>query len=268
MRAAIIGGGSIGSSLAHALVHSKRILPEHLIVVERNEQSCDELRRTLRCYASTSYYPTLAEADLLILAVKPQDFPGAAEKLKDLLKPRQIVVSMMAGISSARLSGDLGEHRKIFRCMPNLPFTVGLGLSVCFQSPAIDPADRDLLSALLSTCGTLLFVANEELIDAATALSASGPGLLAYFAGHFEQAARDLGFSAAEARTIVSRTFLGTAELLSRDEWTHGEIQARVSSKGGTTEAGIHELEERKAGEALQSAFRRAYERARELGRS
>lgn len=267
MRIAIVGGGTIGQSLAQTLVQQKKNLPEHLLVIERNEHTCDEIRRSLGCYTSTAYHAPLSEVDCVVLAVKPQDFRETAVKLKDFLKPHQILLSMMTGVRCETLSNELSNHQKIARCMPNLPLVVGKGMSICYAAHEFDDAERLILTTVLSVCGELLFVPNEDLVDAATALSASGPGILAYLAEHFERAARELGYTPEDSRRIVSQTMAGTAELMIQKGWSPKEIQTRVASKGGTTEAGITELEEQQVGGALQAAFARANARARELGK-
>lgn len=267
MKISIIGGGTVGSAFATRLISKKIVLPEHLIIVERNEATCDELRRTLGCYAASLPYPAMTESDLVMLAVKPQDFEEMAAQISLVLKPGPLLLSTMTGIRVERLQESFPRlGNRVVRCMPNLPIIVGAGVTACYFPPHTATADVELVEKILSACGKVISVKSEDLIDAATAVSASGPGFLAYLIEELIEGTKALGYEPALAQSMVYETLLGTLMLLGEGGYTPELLQQRVTTKNGTTHAAITTFKSGQIGEVLRKGIAAAYKRAQELG--
>jgi len=153
------------------------------------------------------------------------------------------------------------------RVMPNTPAQVGLGMNVYYADPSLGPQQLEPVTALLNASGAALAVPSEDAIDAATAVSGSGPAYVFYVAEHWMNAARKLGFSEEEAATLVQQTLLGATELWKAQGVPVGTLREQVTSKGGTTAAALEAFQANGVGTGLEAGIERAYQRAKELGR-
>jgi pyrroline-5-carboxylate reductase len=250
----------MGATYAQSFVHSSSVHPDELYFIDRRPET--------KQVQSLSSHPVASEPgawvsamDLIVVSVKPQDFSLMAQSLKPWLVPNQIVLSIMAGISLDGIQGALGL-KKIMRAMPNLPAQVGQGMTVFTASEAV--SSREVLQAqnLLNTTGKTLYVEKEALLDAATAISGSGPAFVFYLMQSMIESGRNMGFSEAEAQLLVTQTYLGSLDLLTRNSHTCSEWIRRVSSKGGTTEAGIASFESNHLQQSLQIGLEATRERA------
>lgn len=175
--------------------------------------------------------------DATVLAIKPQMFHALPE---DAL-PAQgfgLVVSIMAGVTLAGLQHKLG-HSRIVRTMPNLPALVGAGMTVGYAAPDLAAGDRPVVETLFAGSGQFAWLPEETLVDSATAVAGSGPGYVFAFAEHMIAAAQAVGLEAELADRLVRQTLLGAASLLHSDPRTAAELKQAVTSKKGTTEAGL-----------------------------
>ncbi len=214
---------------------------------------------------------SLAEAgdvapDLTLIAVKPQQFQdlaataGFAERLAS-----GVTVSIMAGTPLATLAKSLNSDR-VVRVMPNLPAQVGAAMTVGFAPGSLSHTDRDLVQTAFEAAGAFAWLEEEAQIDACTAVAGSGPGYIFAIAEYFEQAAQAEGLSPALARQLVRQTLLGAAMMLTSDTRDAAELKASVTSKGGTTAAGLAVLEgETALPQLMTKAIRAAHDRARAL---
>lgn len=267
MKVTIVGGGTVGSAFASRLISKKIVLPEHLIIVERDQGICDELRRTLGCYAATLPYPTMSDSDLIMLAVKPQDFEEMAVQIGLVLKPGPLILSTMTGIRVARMTERFPAFKnKIVRSMPNLPIIVGEGVTACYFSPGTAASDVEKVEKILSACGNVLSVKSEDLIDAATAVSASGPGFLAYLIEELITGTQAVGFDRETAESMIFQTLSGTMALFNQGVFSTELLQKRVTTKNGTTHAAITVMKDRELSDVLHKAIGAAFKRAQELG--
>lgn len=203
----------------------------------------------------------------VVLAVKPQILGTVVSTTPSLgsLGPR-CYVSIMAGVTSARLAASVpaphgGSHRFV-RVMPNLPISVGKGMTAIAQSASITEQDRIWTESLFASGGATV-VLPEELIDAFTAVAGSGPAYVFYLAEAMERAAQSVGFDASTARTIVRQTIIGAASLLSDEDSDPSALRQAVTSKGGTTHAACSVLDSY----SVMDAFARAVVAARDRGR-
>jgi len=209
----------------------------------------------------------LAGRDLIVLAVKPQDAPEACRGLARHLKAGQLVLSIMAGVELATIKSLLNGHNSVVRCMPNLPMQVGKGMTVYFCDPLLSVEQQRLAEVVLNCRGISLKVEREELVDAATAISGTGPAYLYYFLEHFLLSAVKLGFSPEEAHTLVRQTLAGAVEMWDITSITPAELRRMVTSQGGTTAAASAVFDTGRLGEVFAEGIMAAYKRAKELGK-
>ena len=198
----------------------------------------------------------MREADVVILAVKPQVLPALLAELAPLVEPRHLVISIAAGITLAALSRGLGERTRIVRAMPNTPALIREGMTVLVAGAAAAPGDLELAERIFRAAGAVATVAEESLLDPVTALSGSGPGFL--FAGERAGLPPDL------ALRLLQQTLIGSALLWRESGDPVEKLRAMVTSPGGTTQAGLEALAaggfERAIGDAIESATRRSRE--------
>jgi pyrroline-5-carboxylate reductase len=204
-------------------------------------------------------------ADVIVLAVKPQQLQAVLSPLPKL-QARQLVLSVAAGVRAADIGRWLQGHVAVARAMPNTPALVGEGATGLYALPGVGTEQRAWASRIMETVGTVVWVEEESLIDAVTAISGSGPAYVFYFIEALEEAGIELGLPADTARQLALQTFLGASTLALKDGAPPAELRARVTSKGGTTERGLQALEEFGVRAAILAAARAAALRAREMG--
>src|SRR5262249_19541267 len=175
-------------------------------------------------------------------AVKPQVLGPLLPKIAPHLKPDHVILSIAAGIRLRTLAQGLGERARIVRAMPNTPALVGQGMSVLVAGPHASPDDIAMAKAVLEAAGRVLVVDDEALMDAVTAVSGSGRGLVVAFAEAWLAGAEAVGLTADQARLLVRQTLLGSAALWDRSDEDVASLRAAVTSPGGTTQAGLEAL--------------------------
>ena len=204
-------------------------------------------------------------SDVLVLAVKPQVVPSLLQELAPLIETEQVVVSIAAGVTLGTLEAGLGRSVRLVRAMPNTPALVRRGVTVVARGGAATEEDLGVVERVLSGVGQVLVVDDEGLLDAVTAVSGSGPGFVFAFAEALIAAAGEAGLPEPMATVLVQETLAGAAELWRSSEETAEELRRRVTSPGGTTEAGLGALDEAGFSEAVGSAIRAAALRSQEL---
>jgi pyrroline-5-carboxylate reductase len=264
MKLTFVGGGNMAGALIGGLL-KRGWRASAMQVVEIAAQARAALKERYGLDASEQLPPALGDEDVVLLAVKPQHLQPAALQLRGLLGG-QLVITIAAGIRSPDLSRWLGGHARIIRAMPNTPALVGAGITALFAPAAVSEADREHADAILSAVGNVLWVEREELLDAATAVSGSGPAYVFYFMEAVMQAAAELGLSPAQARALTLETFHGAASLARQSEEMPATLRERVTSKRGTTERALEHLERDQVRALIVSAVKQAAQRSRELG--
>ena len=259
MKIAFIGGGNMTAALAAGIVKTEN--PADIFVIDRNAEKRRMLRESLGITAAENAESLPPEADILILAVKPADMRAAC---KTIPPTAAAVVSIAAGLSLRTIAGWLPfAPKNIARIMPNTPAAVGAGMSVCCG--AVSAKAKTDISAAFGAAGEILWVADESMLAAATAVSGSGPAYLFYFAEAMMETAEELGFSAADARFLVRQTLQGGGKMLAQTEKPAAELRRAVMSKGGTTERAIAAMESGKLKEIIAAAMRACHTRAEEI---
>lgn len=264
MNISFIGGGNMAQAIIGGLL-KRGFDPAAIAVVEVLAEARERLARNggVRCFGSAAEAAPYGE--LVVMAVKPQQMREAALQLAPHLRD-ELVLSVAAGTRLADLSRWLGGHSLLARCMPNMPALVGAGVSGAWCAPQVSAAQRAQIAQVLESVGELVWVDEERLLDPVTAVSGSGPAYVFYFIEALERAGVELGLSPGQARRLAIATFSGAAKLAADSTETVAGLRARVTSRGGTTEAALASMEASAVGDAIVRAIRAADERARELG--
>ncbi|MBV8469682.1 MAG: pyrroline-5-carboxylate reductase [Burkholderiaceae bacterium] len=260
---AFIGGGNMASAIIGGLIRAGRS-PATLQVVEPVPAQRQKLHDEFGVQVLPAADERLAQAALLVWAVKPQLFAEAAAPLQGLVG-HALQLSVMAGIRSEALVRATGAER-VVRAMPNTPALIGQGIAGLYARAAVSAADRALVESVLAPTGRTLWVAQEADLDAVTALSGSGPAYFFYMVEAMTQAAEQMGLSAEQGRELALATCAGAAALGLQSSESPTVLRERVTSKGGTTHAAITHMQAAGVGDALVQAVLAAQRRARELG--
>ena len=178
----------------------------------------------------------------------------------------QILISIMAGVTLDAIQ-DFSGVKKVIRAMPNLPAKVGLGLTSYVASSEVSRIELLTVESLLNTTGKSILVSNENLIDASTGISGSGPAYIYYFMQSMMEAALQMGFSKNDSKVLVSQTFTGAIELFNQSDLSPNSWMEKVASKGGTTQAALDSMDDNNVNELIKEAAFAAFSRAVELGK-
>ena len=261
---AFIGGGNMAAAILGGLVKSGRAAAS-IVVVEPGDAQRAKLQADfgVRCLAAAD--ATLAEATLVVWAVKPQTFQAAAAPCAPHIT-QALQLSVMAGIPSAAIARASGTQR-VVRAMPNTPALIGQGIAGLFARDGVSAFERGLVDEVLAPTGRTLWVAREDDLDAVTALSGSGPAYVFYFVEAMVQAAVEMGLSAEQGKQLALATFAGATALAQASSDPPELLRERVTSKGGTTHAALTALEASGVKAAFVQALKAAQARAGELGR-
>lgn len=258
----VIGGGNMGFTYAESIYNSD--LQASIQVLEKSPERIQEIN-ALNTIPALDDFSVLKDADVIFLAVKPQIAPLVFEDIKHLLNKNQLVVSIMAGTTIETIQKGLGLD-KVVRAMPNLPAQVKLGMTTYVGSVEVSSEELELVGVILSTTGEAVLVETEDAIDKSTGISGSGPGFVFYMMDAMVNAAEELGFTPEQSKTLVAQTFGGAVKLYEENDISLTEWMGRVSSKGGTTIAGLDYLANANVGPEIQNCVKTCVARAFELG--
>ena len=259
---AFIGAGNMASAILGGLLR-QGVSAAQLQVVDPFEPARERCA-SLGVAAHAVADPALAQADLVVWAVKPQVFAQAALQAAPHVG-QALHLSVAAGITSDSIAAWVGSQR-VVRAMPNTPALVGLGQTGLYARPSVTDADRAWVEQVLAATGATLWVDNESLLDAVTALSGSGPAYFFYFIESMVRAGQAMGLSLAQAKQLAIGTMAGAAELAATSADSPAVLREKVTSKGGTTHAALTHMENKKVGAYFEEALEKARIRAQELG--
>jgi pyrroline-5-carboxylate reductase len=265
----LIGAGRMATALARGFVRAQMVRPEAIVASDPVEAARDSFARQVpgaKVVAANG--GVVAEADVVLLAVKPQQMSGVLEEVRDALRPGSLVVSIAAGVSIERLAGGLKAGRaRIVRVMPNTPCLIGQGASAYSLGEHATEEDGKLVAKLLSAVGAT-FKVPETMLDAVTGLSGSGPAFVYSMIEALGKGGAAAGLPAELASELAARTVVGAAQMVIETGETPAALRDAVTSPGGTTLAGLSVLKERGFSEAVSAAVAAAAKRSTELGRS
>jgi pyrroline-5-carboxylate reductase len=265
-RIAFIGGGNMASALIGGLL-AKQFSPQSIVVAEPDAGRRSALQERYAVQATAANLDAAQGADVLILAVKPNVLPAVCRELRDgRADPERLIISIAAGVRCGSILRWLGgADLALVRAMPNTPALVQQGVTGLYANPAVTPAQRATTEQLLSAVGTTVWFAKEELLDAVTAVSGSGPAYFFRFMEAMERAAIDLGLDAKSARALITQTALGSAVLVRNSDAEPAELRRQVTSPGGTTERGLAAMDSLGIDELLVATLQAAKLRAEQL---
>lgn len=265
MRVGIIGGGFMGEALVSALVRESLALASEVTVSDIAPARREHLASRYGIAVTERNGDAIEGADLVVLAVKPQEFAAASADLRGHLQDGQTVLTIMAGVPIDRVAEALG-HQAVARAMPNTAAFVGQAMSVWLAAEAVSAQGREAVARLLRALGREVEVPDEKYLDMATAVSGSGPGFAFLYLEAFIDAAVHIGFRRELAQELAVQTLLGAAWMAHETGMHPAELRNMVTSPGGTTAAGLRVLEDAGLRGAVIRAVEAAYQRARELG--
>ncbi len=264
---AFIGGGNMANALVSGLL-SQGCPSTQLHVLEVAEALREQWRARGLSVASAPD-ASLSEQQVWIFAVKPQQMREVVLQCKPWLKPDTLVISIAAGIAIKSLSDWLGSpeqpFERIVRCMPNTPALVRAGVTGMAAAAGLPKAEQDIATHLLSAVGQVVWVDNDQAIDAVTALSGSGPAYVFLFLESLIAGAQALGLSASQARALALATLSGSTQLAAESTETPAVLRERVTSKGGTTAAALEVFSKQAFSTIVAQAMAAANDRAAEL---
>jgi pyrroline-5-carboxylate reductase len=257
-----IGGGNMAFAILGGLIHND-IPASSFRVIDPSAHAANNLS-ALKVQCSPDW-PDDFEAHAVVLAVKPQMMQAVLQEQSKHLAGK-LLISIAAGVSVDQIKQWSQQHEsRVVRCMPNTPALVSKGISGLYLTPNCTPDDWSLAYTLFQSCGEVLELQQEEQINAVTAISGSGPGYVFYLMEALAKAAQDMGFSENQANLLVNQTFLGAATLAKQSDDSFSTLREKVTSKGGTTFAGLETLRQLKVEESIVSAAKAALHRAIEL---
>lgn len=263
MNICFIGGGNMATALIGGLL-GQGYAAAQISVVEINAENRARLQSEFAVRIVESVKDGVAGSQVIVLAVKPQQLREVALALAPLLSG-QLLISIAAGIRAVDLARWTGSQM-IVRAMPNTPALIQSGMTGLYALPAVDQTERAEAQGILVAVGDTLWLEDESMMDAVTAISGSGPAYVFYLIEALQQAAIGLGFGAEDARRLSVATFLGGSKLAAESPEDIGVLRARVTSKNGTTERALTSLSENRVAEHLVQAAMAAAARSREMG--
>lgn len=266
-----IGAGNMASALAGGLL-ARGWQPADLALSDAMPAAL-EPHQQRGLFTSTDNRVIVEHADVLVLAVKPQIMAQVLTPLADIVQARQpLIISIAAGIPAASIEHWLGGPVALVRAMPNTPALVQAGATGLYANDRVSAEQRATAESLLGAVGLALWVGSEDLIDAVTAVSGSGPAYFFYVMEAMMAAGRDLGLDEKTARALTLQTALGAAQMAITSDVGPDELRRRVTSPGGTTERAVAAFDEAGLreifGRALAACAARGKELAAQLGRT
>lgn len=264
MNITFIGGGNMATALIGGLLNNKSYTAQELSVVEVNEDTCAKLHNQFSIRATTDLAQGVAGSGVIVLAVKPQQLREVCTQLSTVLND-QLIVSIAAGIRAQDISRWLNT-KNIVRCMPNTPALIQCGVTGLYALAEVGSVQREIATNILNAVGSSVWLQEEVMLDGVTAVSGSGPAYVFYFIEAMQQAARELGFNEAQAKSLVIDTFLGATKLAQASPEDVSVLRARVTSKNGTTERALLSMENDSVKQHIVAAVHAAAIRSKEMG--
>ncbi len=265
MQLAFIGGGNMGEAILAALLEKKRAIPAAVTVSDVSPERRSYLGRQYGVTVTDDNTEAVRNKDVVILAVKPQQLPDVMSGLKGWLTDTQLVLSIAAGVRTAKIAGGL-KHARVVRAMPNTPARIGEGITGWTCTESVTPQQKEQARIILGSMGKELFFEDEGALDMVTAVSGSGPAYVFAFTEALTAAGEKLGMAREQAAELALSTVIGAARLMETSGQSPADLRRAVTSKGGTTEKALLAFETGGLDALVAYAVRAAYDRARELG--
>lgn len=263
---AIIGAGAMGEAIIAGLLRQNLTSPENIHASEPRLERCEELRIKYGIKASPQNVQVLANADVVLLSVKPQILDKILKELKGFIPSEAVVISIIAGATIDKISKGLA-HQAVVRTMPNTPGQIGKGITVWFASDVVTEKHLEKARLILQALGEHIQVNEEYYLDMATAVSGTGPMYVYLFMEALMDSAVHLGFSRHIAEKLVIETIRGSVDYYESQSVHVADLRNKVTSPGGTSAAALYYLEKAGFRTAISRAIWAAYTRSQELGK-
>ncbi len=264
----IIGAGNMATALVRGLLQAGLYTAREILMSDIDPAKRHAARRRFGVAATADNRALVRASRAVLLAVKPQGIDAVLDEIRPEITPRHCVLSIAAGVPTSRIEAHLGVAARVVRIMPNTPAQVGHGASVIVRGRHATAADERLALRMFRAVGLAIAVGDESLLDPVTGLSGSGPAYVYSFAEGLARGGTAAGLPPDLAHKLAVQTILGAAVLLAQSSQSPQDLRTAVTSPGGTTLAGLAELERRNFVEAVVAAVVAAAERSRELGRT
>ncbi|KFE70804.1 pyrroline-5-carboxylate reductase [Hyalangium minutum] len=262
---AFLGTGNMAEAILKGLLRAGTAKPENIIATGRRPERLEELQRAYGVRTTSDNLAAAREADIIVLSVKPQAMDKLVVQVAPALDHRKLIISVAAGVPIAALERRLGAGARIIRTMPNTPSLVGAGACALARGEHASQEDLAVASRIFQSVGTTTVV-DENLLDAVTGLSGSGPAYIFLVIEALSDAGVKVGLPRYTALKLAAQTVLGSAQLLIETNAHPGQLKDQVTSPGGTAIAGLHTLEAGGLRTTLINAVEAATRRAKELG--
>lgn len=263
---AIIGGGKMGSIIARGLITHKIVAAKNITITDIDATRLNALRKSLKTNVSHDNPKAVKEADIIILAVKPQNMAATLKEISAVVDKSKIVISIAAGITTKFIEKHLVKGIRVIRVMPNTPALVGKGAAAVAAGSGAKANDVKLALAIFKAVGISVEV-KEKLMDAVTGLSGSGPAYFFLMIEALIEAGLKTGLSRDLAKKLATQTMLGAACLCIESNQEPAELRAMVTSPNGTTFAGLQVMEKKKIRDIIIATVEAATHRSKELAK-
>lgn len=265
-RITLLGAGNIAKAIVTGLL-SDKFDPANITACDPDAGQLQELA-AMGVKTNQSNGEGLLGADAIVICVKPNLVKTVCEDMASCLKKDQLVMSVAAGITTSSLLDWLGSDASIVRCMPNTPALVRQGMTVLFPTQGIEKDQKNIAEEIASAIGVCLWIEDEKLMDAVTAISGSGPAYFFLVMEAMEKAGVKLGLDPLITQQLVSQTALGAAQMVKQGGESPEQLRHKVTSPAGTTEAAITKLLENRIMEAFDVAIDAACKRSIEMSKT
>jgi pyrroline-5-carboxylate reductase len=262
---AFIGPGAMAEAMIAGLLRQKLAAPRNMMASGPRSERVDQLKEKYGILPFTDNSQAVAQADVIVLSVKPQRLTGVMKHLKGI-RSDALVLSIIAGAGIKKLSNGL-KHTAVVRSMPNTPAQIGEGITVWTASESVSSAQKETARAILSALGKEVFVEDEQYLDMATALSGTGPAYVFMFMEAMIDAGVHMGFPRRIAEQLVVQTLRGSVDFYENNEVHVAALRNQVTSPGGTSAEALYYLEKAGFRTAISRAIWAAYQRSLELGK-
>jgi pyrroline-5-carboxylate reductase len=265
-RISLIGPGVMAEAMIAGMIRNQVAPPDNILAAGPRAERGRDLVNRYGIGFTTDNGAAAAQAEIVILSVKPQKLRGVLSGLRGSLDTQALVISIIAGASIQKISEGI-DHDIIVRAMPNTPAQIGQGITVWIASPSVNPDQKELARQIIGALGPEILVEEESYLDMATALSGTGPAYVFLFMEALVDAGVHLGFPRRIAEQLVLQTLRGSVEYFAQKKDHPAHLRNEVTSPGGTSAAALYYLEKAGFRTALSRAIWAAYERSQELGR-
>ena len=261
---AFIGSGNMGEALIRGLLAAKAVAPRQLIATDVRSERLEFFSRSFGIRTTRDNAEAVADASIILLAVKPQQMSEALASFRSTMSADKLMVTIAAGVPTSRIERELGGGTRVVRVMPNTPALIGAGAAALARGRFATDDDLATAEAILGAVGITVRT-EERFLDAVTALSGSGPAYVFYVAEAMIKAGVEVGLPEDAAKKLALQTVLGSARLMVEGGDPPDVLRKKVTSPGGTTEAALQVMNDRKLVDIFVEAIKAAARRSKEL---